>query len=137
MNSDLTRPLYQCLTKATTATGDQMKYGPNWVVARRARLKVFPDRLECGDWTIPNEEITEAVLFSIRSLVFIPGYVLRVTTDEATYHFGLNGGAFWKGELPFPVTRKKGSLGYSKLSIAVRVIALGDLVYALWQWLAR
>jgi len=125
--------LYQCMTKATTAKGDQMKYGYNWLFARRSRLKVFEDHLECGDWKIKNEEIKEATLYSIRSILFFPGFVLMIKTEEKTYHFGLNGGKYWKGELPFDVKREKGKLGYDKISIIIRIMIIGYLVYLVWE----
>lgn len=124
------------MTKATTAVGDQRMYGPRWVAARRGRLKVYDDRLECGDWRIDFDEIEDAVLFSFRSFFFrIPGYVLTVETPERTYHFGLGGwGRFWKGELPFGLRRETGRLGFSWFSIAVRVVLFGYVAYLLWQW---
>ncbi len=125
-------PIYKCMTKATTAEGDQMKLGPNWVTARRATLKVFPDRVECGDWTIPNEKIEEATLYSIRTSLIIPGYVLKLTTEEKAYHFGLNAGKFWKGDLPFSVKREKGKLTYSKFSIVIRIALVAYICYHIW-----
>ena len=129
----MTDLLHKCMTKATTAEGDQMKLGPNWVTARRAILKVFPDRVECGDWVIPNERIEEATLYSIRTSLVIPGYVLKLTTEEKAYHFGLNAGKFWKGDLPFPVEREKGKLTYSKFSIAIRIALVAYICYYIWS----
>jgi hypothetical protein len=128
----MTELLHKCMTKATTVEGDQMKFGPNWVTARRAILKVFPDRVECGDWIIPNERIEEATLYSIRTNFFIPGYVLRLTREEKAYHFGLNAGKYWKGELPFSVNREKGKLAYSKFSIAIRIALIAYICYYIW-----
>jgi hypothetical protein len=128
--------LYKCLTKATNAEGDQMRFSVNWALARRGFLKVYEDRLVCGDWTIPHTEITNAVLTSFRSTLFIPGHVLRVDTAERTYHFGLHGSKFWKSDLPFKVSREQGSLGYSTFSIVARVILVAVLVYWLWEKLA-
>lgn len=126
------------MTKATTAEGDQLRYGPNWVTARRGSLKVFDDHLECGDWRIDYSEIRKAVLSSFRSFFLrIPGYILTVETDERTYHFGLNGwGRFWKGELPFEAKRERGRLGFTWFSIIVRVILVGYIAYIGWQWVS-
>lgn len=137
METKVDKPLHTCMTKATTAEGDQMMHGPNWVVAKRGRLKVFADRLECGEWIIRNEEITEATLYSVRSLFFIPGYVLKIMTEEKSYHFGLNWGSFWRGDLPFAVAREKGTIGYTKFSIIIRVVLLGLALYYLWQTLGE
>ena len=124
--------LYKCMSKAMIAEGDQLHYGPNWALARRAALKVFDDHFECGDWTIPYPSITKATLYSIRSTLGIPGYILKMETAEKTYHFGLNWGKFWKGELPFEVSREKGKLGYSTFSIILRVVLIGYIAWWLW-----
>ena len=121
------------MTKATTAEGNEIRRSFNWVVSRRAILRVFDDALECGDWRIPYDTIDEAVLFSTWSM-FIPCYVLRVSTDGTLYQFGLNPGSFWKGDLPFPVTREKLRLQYSWFSILVRISAVAYLIYLAWQY---
>jgi hypothetical protein len=133
----MTNPLYSCMAKASSAVGDQLKYGPNWMLARRARLLVFNDRLECGDWRIENTEIKNAVLYSVRQSFVIPGYILKVETENKTYHFGLNYGSFWKGDLPFSVQRENGRLAYSPFSIVLRIAALAYLGYLLWQYLQK
>lgn len=119
------------MTKATLAEGDQLRYSANWVTARRAWLKVFADRLVCGDWVIAIADIREAVLISLWQGVF-PAYVLRIRTDEYTYSFGLNRGKYWRGELPFDVRREKGKLSYSRFSIAYRLVLLVGLAAYLW-----
>ena len=111
-----------------------MKYGPNWLFSRRAVLKVFDDHLVCGDWKVDYRDIQSAVLYSIRSF-FLPGYVRRVDTVGKTYHFGLQGGRYWRGTLPFTVQREKGRIGYSPFSIVVRAVLIGCLLHLLWSWL--
>lgn len=127
--------LYNCMTKGTVAEGDQRKNGPNWVTARRASLKIFDDHLECGNWHVNFPEIERAVLYSFRSSLLLPGYILSVETNDRAYSFGLNGwGKFWKGELPFAVEREKGRLKLSWFSIAVRAMLIGCIGYLLWLW---
>jgi hypothetical protein len=131
------QPLYSCMTKALIADGNQLRTGPKWVTSRRASLKLYSDRLECGDWIIPYDDIREAVLSSFRSpMLRIPGYVLAVRTDGDTYHFGLNGGRYWEGELPFPLKRQQASLKMSPLSLIARVGLIGYAVYLVWNWLS-
>ena len=130
------KPLYRCMTKATTAEGEDLRYSLNWVTSRRAILKVMPDALVCGNWTIPYQEIDEAVLFSVRSM-FFPGYLLRVKSQGQIYQFGLNWNPFWKKELPFRIQREKRKLKYSAFSIAIRVILLGYLLYWIWTHFSR
>lgn len=125
--------LHRCITKATTAEGDDIRYSLNWVLARRGTLKVWTDALVCGDWRIPYSEIEEAVLIRT-SQMFIPGYVLRVKSHGAIYQFGLNLGRYWTRELPFPVRREKARLGYSRFSIILRVVIIIAIVaYVLWR----
>jgi len=119
------------MTKATAAEGENLRHSFNWVVSRRGTLQVLSDALECGDWRIPYDSISEAVLFSTRQM-FIPCYVLRVAANGTIYQFGLNPGSFWKGDLPFPVKREKLRLKFSWFSIVVRVILLASIVYWLW-----
>jgi len=123
------------MTKAIIADGDQLETGPQWIASRRAKLRLFGDHLVCGDWKIRYDDIHEAVLASFRSPILrIPGYVLSTRTDTHTYHFGLNGWRYWKGELPFPVIRKRVRLRLSWFSIAARVILIGYIINVVWRW---
>ncbi|MDX1972830.1 MAG: hypothetical protein SFY68_09905 [Candidatus Sumerlaeia bacterium] len=132
----MSKPIHRCLTKATAAEGDQLQYGPNWMLSRRGILKVFPDRLCCGDWEVPFDSITEAVLYSVRGPFFLPGYVLKITTPERTIHFGLNSGKFWKSDLPFAVKREAAQLRYSTFSRIVRLVVVVFIFYHVWSWLS-
>lgn len=121
------------MTKATTAEGEDLRCSFNWVCARRGILKVMPDALVYGDWRIRYDQIDEAVLFSIWSI--LPGFLLRVKSGSTIYQFGLNWNPFWKKELPFPVAREKGKVKYSAFSIMVRAILLGYVIYVVWRYL--
>ena len=126
------------MTKAVIADGDQLQLGPQWITSRRAQLKLYDDRLQCGDWTIHYDEIRDVVLASFRSpLLRIPGYVLSIRTDTKTYHFGLNGRRYWKGELPFPVKRTDSKLRMSAISFLARAVLIGYAVYFVWRWLSK
>ena len=123
------------MTKAIIADGDQLEAGPRWMTSRRAALRLFDDHLVCGDWKVRYDDIREAVLASFRSPILrIPGHVLSARTDTHTYHFGLNGSRYWKGDLPFPVTRTKTHLRLSWISITARAILIGYALYAIWLW---
>ena len=122
------KPIYRCMTKGVRGAAKAFEYDASWVTARRSFLSIFPDRLECGDWSIPYHTITQAVLFKTRQM-FIPCYILKIKTGDSAYQFGLNGNKFWATELPFPVVREKGRLKYSKFSIAVRVILVATLIW--------
>ncbi len=126
-------PLHKCRTKATTAEGDNVRHSLSWVFSRRAILQVWPDRLVCGDWAIPYSEIEEAVLFETRANFIIPCYVLRVKVGFSIYQFGLNPSSFWKGELPFAVTRESMRAQFSPFSVGVRVALIGYVIYLIWM----
>jgi len=101
------KKLHSCMTKAiTTPSYDFAGWGAKWALARRSRLVLFDDHLKCGNWHIAYDEIKQAALKKQRGLI-VSGYVLMVETAQKVYQFGLNGGSFWKGELPFPVERMK------------------------------
>jgi len=87
----MSQSLHRCMTKATIGCGDQRKHGAKWATARRGLLKVYDDRIECGDWCIHYDEFNDAILYSFRSFFLMPGYILMVKTAHKTYHFGLNG----------------------------------------------
>lgn len=116
------------MTKGVKGAGESFEYGLSWVTARRAILQVYPDRIECGDWQIPYASISEAVLFETRHM-FLRCYILKIRSGDATYQFGLSGGKFWAGELPFPVNREKGRLRYSAFSIVSRICLIAVVVW--------
>ncbi|MCW0218070.1 MAG: hypothetical protein OJI67_07080 [Prosthecobacter sp.] len=121
-------PIHRCMTKGVKGAPDQFEYGLSWVTSRRAILKVFPERLECGDWNIPYSAIELAVLLETKQW-FIPCYVLKVQAADTAYQFGLNPNKFWKGDLPFQAERQKGKLKYSAYSIAIRVVLVIGLIW--------
>jgi hypothetical protein len=125
-------PIHRCMTKGVQGTADQFEYSLSWVTARRATLKLFPDRLECGNWIILFTAIEHAILFETKQW-FIPCYVLKIRTAETTYQFGLNPGNFWSGDLPFEVERQKGQLKYSAYSIATRVMLVAGIIWYLYS----
>ena len=120
--------IYRCMTKGVEGSAEEFEYGLKWITSRRGSLKVFQDRIECGDWEIPYASIEDAELFQTRS-GFIPCFILKVRTPDKTFQFGLNGNKFWKGELPFRVKRTKGRLKYSALSVCLRIAIVAVLVW--------
>jgi hypothetical protein len=117
--------LFKCLTKAIASEGARLNCGPKWTFARRSFLHVFDDHLKCGDWKIEHKDIKDVELCSIRSILFFPGHVLKISTADKTYHFGMHGSRFWTGPLPFPVRRKKEPVSLS--NTVIRIIFVGYL----------
>ena len=121
-------PIYRCMTKGVRGAPEEFEYGLKWITSRRAFLEVFQDRLECGDWNIPFEEVREAELFQTRSGI-VPCFILKARTAENTFQFGLNGNKFWKGDLPFEVKRTQGRLKYSLVSVCLRLVLIAAIVW--------
>jgi hypothetical protein len=125
------RPRYRAWTKATRDGAGEPRYGIHWITSRRGWFRIFADRVECGDWVIPNSAIQEAVLFKTKQ-GFIPVSVLRLTTAGTTYQFGFNPWVHLERYLPFNFRSESVKLKYSAFSLAVRIAVLGYLL--LWIW---
>lgn len=120
------KALFRVFSKGTTAEGQGVRRSANWALARRGWLRFFPDRLELGDWRLPYADIEHATLFRLRTL--LGGYVLRVTTANQCYQFGMNPWALAGRTLPFPHDEQVTRVGYSLFSVVVRILALAYLL---------
>ena len=77
--------------------------------------------------------ISNAQLLKINSL-FGGGQVLKVqTTDDKNYQFGMQLNPEWTSQQRLPLTLEKGQLKHSAFSIIVRLIAVGYLIYWLYE----
>ncbi len=123
MSTGTDAPLFRVFSKGTTAEGQDVRRSANWAVARRGWLRVFPDRLEMGDWRIPYPTIHQATLFRLKTV--FGGYVLRVTTTEQTYQFGMNPWALRRRSLPFPHDLQDTRVRNSMVTVIIRILALG------------
>ena len=127
----MAEPLYKCWAKATDKDAGAHKYSLYWVTSRRAWFKVFDDRVECGDWVLPNSAIRDAVLFKSRQW-FIPVSVLRLKTDRKTCQFGFNPWCRVEEHLPLEVRTEKVKARYSAFSLFLRLFLIVYLIY--WYW---
>ena len=127
--------LYKCCCKATNREVSEPRYSHNWVIARRALFKVFEDRIECGNWSIPFSEVTEARLFQTRQM-FIPVRMLHITTPSGSYQFGFNPWAHPEKHLGVEYEEHRIRMKYSLFSIVVRIILLSVLLHWVWcRWI--
>ncbi|HXV63220.1 MAG TPA: hypothetical protein VEK15_21150 [Vicinamibacteria bacterium] len=124
--------VYRAWTKGIRDGAHKPRYGMEWLSARRGWFKVFDDRIECGNWSIPYSSIQEAVLFKSRQ-VLIPVSVLRLATPESTYQFGFNPWVQVEGHLPFQVRNEEIGLKYSAFFFALRIAVLGSVVFLIWR----
>ncbi len=118
--------LFRVYSKGTAAEGQEVRRSASWVTARRGWLHFFPDHLALGDWRVPYAAIETATLFRLKTV--FGGYVLRVTTAQRSYQFGMNPWALAGKRLPFPHEEQVTRVGYSPLSVVVRIVALAYLL---------
>lgn len=60
----------------------------------------------------------------------------RRCREWSKFHFGLNAGSYWKGELPFPANRTTSKLRLSPFSFLIRAVLIGYVAYLAWRWFA-
>ncbi len=116
-----------------TTKNQDIQLGLDWVTSQRAVVLLTDKKLVCGKWTIPLDTISTAQLFKIKSL-FGGGQVLKVqTTDDKNYQFGMQLNPEWTSQQRLPLTLEQGHVTYSAFSIIVRLIAVGYLIYWIYE----
>jgi hypothetical protein len=116
-----------------TTTNQDIQRGLDWVTSQRAVILLTDQKLVCGKWTIPLDTISTAQLLKINSL-FGGGQILKVqTTDDKNYQFGMQRNPEWTSQQRLPLTLEKGQVKHSAFSIFVRLIAVGYLIYWVYE----
>ena len=116
-----------------TTTNQDIQRGMDWVTSQRAVVLLTDKKLVFGNWTIPLDTISTAQLFNINSLLG-GGQVLKVqTTDDKNYQFGMQLNPEWTNQQRLPLTLEKGQVKHSAFSVIVRLIAVGYLIYWLYE----
>lgn len=116
-----------------TTTNQDIQRGLDWVTSQRGVVLLTDQKLVCGKWTIPLDNISKAQLLKINSL-FGGGQVLKVqTTDNKNYQFGMQLNPEWTSQQRLPLTLEKGQIKHSAFSIIVRLIAVGYLIYWVYE----
>lgn len=125
---------YKCFCKATNREDKEPRLSHNWVAAKRGMFKVFEDRVECGDWSIPYSDIESAHLYKAKQM-FMPVNVLKLVTRSGNYQFGFNPWANPFKHLGVEFETSKIKLKHSVYSIVVRLVLIAYLGYWVWeQW---
>lgn len=116
-----------------TTTNQDIQRGLDWVTSQRAVVLLTDKKLVCGNWIIPLDTISKAQLLKINSL-FGSGQVLKIqTTDYKNYQFGMQLNHEWISQQQLPLTLEKGHVKHSAFSIIVRLIAVGYLIYWIYE----
>jgi hypothetical protein len=115
-------------TKARRLAEDsEIQYEAGWITARRDTLILTQDKLVCGSWQIPLSTISHTTLLRTRAFL-ARALVLKVsTTDDQHYQFGLRYDPAWENQTALKLSITDGKIKYSKFSVAMRIILLGQL----------
>lgn len=101
----------------------------NWATSQRAVVLLTDKRIKCGQWDIPLYNIESAQLVKINT-AFGPGQVLKLETkDKENYQFGMQMNREWTKQEVLPLTLENGSVKFSLITIVLRLILLGYLIY--------
>ncbi|WP_207434538.1 hypothetical protein [Sabulibacter ruber] len=117
------------MTKGNKATQRSL----DWATSQRAVVLLTDKRVKCGKWDIPLDSIESAQLVKINT-TFGPGQVLKLETkDKENYQFGMQMNREWTEQNVLPITLESGSVKYSLISIALRLLLVGYLFYWLFE----
>lgn len=107
----------------------EVERGLNWAASQRAVVLFTDKRIKCGKWDIPLYSIESAQLVKINT-IFGPGQVLKLETkDKENYQFGMQMNRQWTEQDVLPLTLESGSVKFSVISIVLRLILVGYLIY--------
>lgn len=116
--------IYRCACKANKGFVGTPEYSAKWLGSKRKSFKIYENKITCGSWVLPFEEINSATLFKTKQW-FIPVEVLGLVTEKEGYQFGFNPWSHPTKHMNFPIPEQRVRLGYSTFSIALRVILVG------------
>jgi hypothetical protein len=112
-----------------TKGNSDVKRDLGWVTSQRAVVLLTNKRLICGQWSIPLEDIFTSELVKINT-TFGPAQVLKITTNKQEhFQFGMQMNTEWTEQTVLPLSIEKGKIKFSLVSIVLRLILLGYLVY--------
>ena len=122
--------IYRCAVKASDRVSGMPGPGLEWLRARRGLLAITPDHAICGDWRIPLDDDTKAVLFFTETGLGRSG-VLELSRDGKSWQFGYGPMADPAAHLPIPV-EEIALVGRSKwIARIIRIGILFALAYLL------
>ena len=103
-----------------------------WAVSRRSNLILTDKNLACGDWIIPINSISEAILLRVRSF-FAKAFVLKIKVQDGMfYQFGLQYDPNWESQKVLTQTIMDSKIKLSALSLTLRIFLL---IWVIWYLL--
>ncbi|MCY6380251.1 hypothetical protein [Hoeflea prorocentri] len=101
-NLEMEVPSFAVFVKATDRLSGAPKVSLEWARARRAHMKIFEDRVEIGDWSLPHADVTKATLY--RTDGKLKAHLLEIVTPQKTVQINPNTGVDPTPHLPYEVT---------------------------------
>lgn len=128
-------PIYKCFCKGTNREASSPRRSHNWATAKRAWFRIYEDRVECGEWVIPFNNVERAIVYRTSSL-FMPVSILHLTTSGESYQFGFNPWASPIKHLNIEVEEQKVRLKHSLPSLIIRIVFLAIIAKWVWDYFA-
>ena len=120
-----------------TGNNEDITRGLPWVASQRAVILLSNKRIVCGKWMIPLDQIEEAQLLQISSLLE-SGQVLKIgLKDGRHFQFGMQVNPEWTRQEALPLILEEGQLKYSAFSIGIRLFVLGYFLYWMYERFLR
>ena len=116
-----------------TKQNNEITRGADWIVSQRSVILLTDKQIVCGKWQIPIDNISNATLVKIKSLLG-GGQVLKIdTNDNESYQFGMQVNDEWINQNVLNLTVENGKVKTSTFSWIIRIVAVGYLIYLLLQ----
>lgn len=119
--------LYECMTKATDKEKSEPRYSANWATSKRAKLKIYNDKIICGSWNFDMDTISNMTLYNTKQ-GFISAKILAFEYEDKIYQFGLNPWANPIKYIKLDYKEETVKMKYSIFSIVSRLILLGIIL---------
>ena len=139
--ASLTQHIAECTAKvisdpwndSTTRMSDIWQLARAWKdCAREGKLRATDEALVFEEWTIPYQDIDEAVLTRLRDLYST--YYLRIRVKGEPYQFGImKGGSGFSERLPLEVRRVELPTHYFRNQLLTLVVLITSFVVWLIQ----
>lgn len=115
---------YRCFSKAVKGADAKTGHSAQWSGSKRASFTVYEDKIACGPWVIPLNEIKSATLFKTKQW-FLPGKVLKIITTTDSYQFGFNAWSNPAELINIPISERRMRLGFPTYSILSKLALVG------------
>lgn len=134
-SKSLQAPRYSCFCRGTDKETGEPRTSLNWVFSRRAMFRIFDDRIECGDWTIPFSDVQTAILYKTKQWPLTHD-ILHFETRDKSFQFNFPLWAKPAKYLNLELPEKAVKLKQDPITILIRLAVVGYIAYEIWKRVA-